>query len=105
VYILNILKFYVRYIVTILQVYPSYFIILAKSITNENYYYFNYFYTILFTSINRLVILKIMFNNNFDYNFKITLFHYIINDDDDIYMKMDQVAQIVIIYGLLTTNC
>jgi hypothetical protein len=71
VYILSILKFYVRYLLNILQPYYKFiqanFIILLKMIINEIYNNNN----------NKLPYKKYIFNINFGYNFKY-IFYYTI---------------------------
>jgi hypothetical protein len=52
-YIKIIHKMFITYIMPILQVYPSYFIIYFKIITNENYYYFYYNIIYLFITYNK----------------------------------------------------
>jgi len=48
---IKILKFFINYIMPILQVYPSYFITLLKIIAKSIYYYLHY-YIIYFYKLN-----------------------------------------------------
>ncbi len=73
-YIRILCKIFIKYIVPILQVYPSHLIIVLKIITNDIYYYLYYYLYYIF----------ILFTCNKHLNFNSNILLH--NDDDDIKM-------------------